>query len=55
MSQFSVIFNPATDNQEEVIKSVQSLFAIYSALGLQPAATVNDAAVWPCTSIRGGS
>ena len=41
MSQFSVIFNPATDNQEEVIKSVQSLFAIYSALGLQPAATVN--------------
>ena len=40
MSQFSVIFNPATDNQEEVIKSVQSLFAIYSALGLQPA-TVN--------------
>ena len=41
MSQFSVIFNPATDNQEEVIKSVRSLFAIYSALGLRPAATVN--------------
>ena len=41
MSQFSVIFNPATDNQDEVIKSVQSLFAIYSALGLQPAATAN--------------
>ena len=43
MSQFSVIFNPATDNQEEVIKSVQSLFAIYSALGLSPAAANADA------------
>ena len=41
MSQFSVIFNPATDNQEEVIKSVQSLFAIYSALGLPPAANAD--------------
>ena len=43
MSQFSVIFNPATDNQDEVIKSVQSLFAIYSALGLPPAAANVDA------------
>ena len=41
MSQFSVIFNPATDNQDEVIKSVQSLFAIYSALGLPPAANAD--------------
>ena len=50
MSQFSVIFNPATDNQEEVIKSVQSLFAIYSALGLPPAAEADETGDTPTTA-----
>ena len=32
MSQFSVIFNPATDNLEEVLQSVENLFGIFGAL-----------------------
>ena len=32
MAQFSVIFNPATDNLEEVLQSVENLFGIFGAL-----------------------
>lgn len=44
MSQFSVIFNPATDNKAEVLAQVDQLFSLFGALGLGASAEDNDTA-----------